>query len=351
MGFFAISKRGSSSAFTIEACHLCFWVLPRSWFRYFYYFDVGLRISVLEDLRRIRVAFPFDSERDDLVDLSTVVLDSEFSPLIFGRPVRIDRDRVEYAGTGLGIEGNICDRVLRISVINSAPELETADDINFSVWTIEFEETAAAEQSIYIRFRLRVKDPRRLWSPKGWGYAKRGVIADFRVSDVRESVLLGLGKSEANHIVPIKGLFAFLVAPSQFVPKHVSPSLHYSRLLESSVWAKYLNVGPRRPLAFWRRLVARWPLPEKIVRSLRQTAISYRSEKFSIHQWRSKDVVTIDSPFRGYADVTREFGAEIWFYYVLAAAGVHFLPIFLGATWNFVWPWLEPTYKVIRAWL
>ena len=105
MGFFAVTSRGSPVRFEIEACHISFWVLAKPWYKAFghkFYFDVGLRIRPAGNLSRLRVAFPFDTKAGDLVDLSSIVLDSTFSPLIFGRPVRVEGDRVIYDGSNLG---------------------------------------------------------------------------------------------------------------------------------------------------------------------------------------------------------------------------------------------------------
>jgi hypothetical protein len=143
------------------------------------------------------------------------------------------------------------------------------------------------------------------------------MIADLRVADIRESNLLGLGRAEAQHIVPIGRLFLFLGAPSYFVPKHVSPPLYYSRLLEPKVWRTYLNAKVRFPV------------------------------RISIHQWRSGTTsegiarpVNIDNPYRAYMDVTREFGPPLLFLYLLGAA---LLPVFARA-WQLLW-------SAIIAWL
>lgn len=299
MGFFAVSGRKSQSKVLIEACHLSFWVLAKHWYQgfgYKYYLDVGLRIKPDSDLRRIRVAVPFDSEAKQLSDLSALVLDADFSPLIFGRPVAVKGDRIEYDGSTLG-QGKIIDRIIAVSVDNSSPEAGTSKAVGFSMWTIEFAEPARANESAYIRFRIQIPTPWRVWSFKGWGYAKRGVIVDFRIADIRESILLGYGRSEADHIVPIKHLFLFLVVPSYFVPKHHSPPLHYSRLLEPEVWQKYLA-----------------------------SCGSYdRGTKFSIHQWRtepSAQAVDIERPYRAYMDLSREFGVELLLYYAFAVVAV-----------------------------
>jgi hypothetical protein len=291
MGFFAVSNLGSQTPFEIEACHISFWVLAKPWYRLFGYsfcFDVGLRIKAQEPLRRIRIVLPFDSDNAKVADLSGVVLDPDFSPLIFGKPVSVNNGYVKYDGP-LDGRDRISDRVIAISATNSTAELISTSGHGFSIWTIELEGPAQINEFTYVRFRIPAKNPWRIWASKGWGLAKRGIVVDFRISDIRESLLLGHGKSEAAHLVPIKQLFLFLVVPSYFVPNHLSPALHYSRLLEPKVWKNYLA-----------------------------SSSSYTEDtKFSIHQWRytKEPEITVENPYRAYMDLSREFGKEVFFYY------------------------------------
>ena len=327
MGFFAATSRRSTVPYAIEACHLSLWILPRPWHKawgHSFFFDVGLRIRPRGDLRRLRVAVPFDCKAGDLHDLSVAVLDTEFAPLIFGRPVSVVGDRVSYDGTGLGAE-RIEDRVVTVSESGSSPEPETANDVGFSTWTIELADHARAGEATYLRFRLPIRKPLRIWNSKGWGFAKRGAIADLRVSDIRESLLLGEGRTEAQHIIPIEKLFVFVIAPIQFVPKHVSPPLHYSRLLEPKVWRNYLR-----------------------------SCGSYRSTKFSIHQWRSPagldqgqaKPVSVDAPFRAYADFAHEFGPELFIYYVL---GGLFAPVLFWVSREWAFPVLRWMWSLVTS--
>lgn len=324
MGFFAVTNRRLPVQFAIKACHLSFWVLAKPWHEGFgqkIFFDVGLRIQPETDLRRIRVAVPFDTQNGDLIDLSDVVLNPDISPLIFGRRVNIVGDCIQYDGKSLGQE-EINDRVISVSQADSKSEPETAEDVDFSTWTIEFKEVARAGEVAYVRFRFPVRDPKRVWASKGWGFAKRGIIADFRIADVRESVILGQGKAEADYIQPIERLFLFVVAPAYFVPKHVSPNLHYSRLLEPKVWDKYLISCGQHD----------------------------KKMKFSIHQWRSThadephdfNYISAANPFRAYADFSREFGKDVFFFYAAGAIVVSLLLKISGAMWDglqsVLWP-------------
>ncbi|MQA66925.1 MAG: hypothetical protein GEU76_13660 [Alphaproteobacteria bacterium] len=304
MGYFAVCNRGAATTFTVEACHLSFWVLLQPWthaFRKIFLFDVGLRIRPKGEVRRFRVALPFDTETGDLIDLSDVVLDPKLGALIFGRPTKISGDQIEYISpTGTN---TVKDRVIGVSTDASCAEAETAKDVDFSTWTVELKAPAKADETFYVRFRFQVRRPRRIWSSKGWGFAKRGAIVDFRIADIRESILLGNGKLEADNLAPIEKLFLFLVAPAHYVPKHVSPALHYSRLLEPKVWKKYLALCD----------------------SFDDGA------KFSIHQWRnSNNTVSPETPFRAYLDLSREFGLEVFAYYFFGAVGIAVVNIFVN---------------------
>ena len=68
--------------------------------------------------------------------------------------------------------------------------------------------------------------------------------------------------------------------------------LHYTRLLEPKVWERYL------------------------------AGFSSHTDgaEFSIHQWRYTNgaKISVDHPYRAYMDLSREFGREVFFYYVAA---------------------------------
>lgn len=316
MGFFAVSSLGWQTPFEIEACHISFWVLAKHWYQLFgynYCFDIGLRFRSEKPLRRIRLVLPFDSENARASDLSGVVLDPDVSSLIFGKPVSVDGDYITYDGP-LGHD-KINERVIAVSSKNSTAEQALTSSQGFSVWAIELEQPTRENEATYIRFRIPAKNPWRVWASKGWGLAKRGIIVDFRISDIRESPLLGHGNLEAAHLVPIKQLFLFLVVPSYFVPNHFSPALHYSRLLEPKVWKTYLtSVAPYA-----------------------------EDTKFSIHQWRhttSGSPIGVESPYRAYMDLSREFGQEVFFYYgiaiVMAPIFIHLIEKFANKTWSIV---------------
>lgn len=316
MGFFAISRLGSQTSFEVDACHLSFWVLAKPWYQLFqnqFCFDIGLRITSQEPLRRIRFVLPFDAKGSTVVDLSSIVLDPDFNPLIFGKPTSVANGYVSYDGPSEGHD-LIKDRVIAVSPETSSPEASTPPESGFSIWTIELLEPTRKAEPTYIRFRITAANPWRIWSSKGWGLAKRGIVVDFRISDIRESLLLGHGRSEADHLVPIKSLFLFLVAPAYFVPNHFSPQLHYSRLLEPRVWKSYLA-----------------------------SSASYSEEaKFSIHQWRSKEKleINVENPYRAYMDLSREFGREVFLYYGAAIVIAPLLIHLIEKGSALVWTWI-----------
>ncbi len=313
MGFFALSGLGHQTPFEVEACHISFWVLPKAWYRLFghnFCFDVGLRFKSEEPLRRLRIVIPFDSKQKQISDLSAVVLDPDFSPLIFGKPVTVTNGYVTYDGP-LDGQDRINDRVIGISPENSTPEQISTETPGFSIWTVELAEPTTSNEWTYVRFRIAANDPWRIWASKGWGLAKRGAVVDLRICDIRESLLLGHGQSESAHLVPIKQLFLFLVAPSYFVPNHFSPTLHYTRLLEPKVWARYL------------------------------AGFSSHTDgaKFSIHQWRytTGPSISVDHPYRAYMDLSREFGREVFFYYVAAIVSFPIVVHAIEALGRWVW--------------
>jgi hypothetical protein len=315
MSYFAITNR--DGGLKIEACHISLWALARPWYcawRLSYFFDVGVRLRSEHPVDHIRVALPFDSGRGGITDLSKIVLDPDFSPLIFGRPVLINGNSVKYDGTSLG-QGTIDDVVIPVRATDSKQESETERDTNFSIWTITLQQSMESSRSYYIRFRVPVSRPGRLWISKGWGFAKRGVITDFRINDIRESLLLGEGRSEAKFIKAIDRVFIFLVAPSSYIPKHVSPPLHYSRLLEPRVWRSYLA-----------------------------SCGNYATHtKFTIHEWRSsgEQVVSVESPFRTYADLTHDFGFQLFILYVVGGLVAPILFLISNT-------WIVPL--VVRVW-
>jgi hypothetical protein len=316
MGFFAISSLGLPTTLEIDACHVSFWVLAKPWYRLFgykYCFDIGIRLTSREPLRRLRLVLPFDADDSKAIDLSDVVLDPTFSPLIFGKPVTVETGHVTYDGPLKGHD-TITDRVIAIAGENSAAEALNPPHSGFSIWNIELQEATRPSEPTYIRFRIPARNPWRVWTSKGWGLAKRGIVVDFRISDIRETLLLGHGKTEADHLVPIKQLFLFLVVPSYFVPNHFSPPLHYSRLLEPRVWKRYLA----------------------------DLSSDNDGAKFSIHQWRKTDGsnISVEEPYRAYMDLSREFGREVFIYYgaaiIMAPILVHIIERTAGRLWTFI---------------
>ena len=311
MGFFAVSSLGIETAFTIEACHISLWVLPKPWYQLFgnnFCFDVGLRFRSESPLRPIRIVLPFDFRQSQVSDLSAIVLDQDFSPLIFGKPVQVADNHITYDAPKEG-EDKISDKVIPISTDNSSAEEASSAGTGFSIWTIELAEPTKSSEWTYIRFRsqqfVASLGLERLGARKT---RSRSRLSNFRHSRIAS---LGHGKSESEHLVPIKQLFLFLVAPSYFVPSHFSPNLHYSRLLEPKVWEKYLSGFESHT----------------------------DGAKFSIHQWRhtKEPEISVDYPFRAYMDLSREFGREVFLFYVLAIVTLPIVSHLAEALGRYLW--------------
>jgi hypothetical protein len=82
-------------------------------------------------------------------------------------------------------------------------------------------------------------------------------------------------------IVPITLLNAFVITPITLQARSVSPALKYTRLLEGNAWERYLR---------------------------RKTGV-LRSRQLLIFYWRAENV-SIERPFRGFLDLSTEFGVS-----------------------------------------
>jgi hypothetical protein len=299
VSFFGVLRRGVGSDFTVEDCHLNFWILPRGWrgfFCHYFALDIGLRVKAgTKPFSWLRLAVPFDCE-DGVrpTDLSSFLLEEQFTTLIFGKPAAVDGTSVVYKDPGRPQE-QLKLNVVRLDIKNCIPEAENQHKNGFSTWKIGLERNVQPGDDCYFRFRLPVKSPKRYWLSQGWGLAKKGNIVDIRIADARESALLFEGEEEIEHIAIINRMFLFVGMAANFLPRHASPDFYYSRALEPKVWNKYLGS------------IGRFNESTKIV----------------IHQWRnakqgSFESITKDNPFRVYMDVTREFGIELLLLYSVA---------------------------------
>ena len=104
---------------------------------------------------------------------------------------------------------------------------------------------------------------------------------DFRVADVREAQEAMDWASLQDKIVPIRMLNAFVITPVSLQARSASPDLRYTRLLEGNAWEPYIR---------------------------RRTGL-FRSRHLLIFYWKATDI-SIHTPFRGFLDLSREFGVS-----------------------------------------
>jgi hypothetical protein len=309
VSYFAVLSRGLPSRPTVKECHLNFWVIPTGIFQLFrekHLFDVGLILEFENNADRIRVSLPFDAD-ENVIDLKSKILDSELASLIFGKPVQVNGATISYAEVGTGQPLSL--NVLQIDARNTREDESSKKVKNFSTWEIRFDGQAQPGQKYYLRFRFKPKRAEPYWFSKGFGFRKRGRITDIRVSDVRESIALGLGVAEKDHLVDLERVFVFVACDVNFTPLHASPMVHYTRVLEPKVWSAYLEDG------------------------FAPSGVS----RLAIHQWRNQTLgafktVTEDRPFRVFADLTKDYGLQI----LATAIGVSIILVVLKALWPVV---------------
>jgi hypothetical protein len=305
---------------SVQSCHVNLWILSNKWWRFFsrhrLFVDVGLRFKAVQDVSEIGVVLPFEADTNSSIeDLSELILEPVVSALIFGRPTRVSGEILKYSGSSFGAK-QISDTVVRVNSANCVPdrratplwkrilkdtksgasERKTADETGLSKWILQFDPPGRGARCYYLRFRCKLNSSQRVWQSKGWGFAKKGFIASLRFNDTREAIA-DRESLNVKRLLPLPQIFVFLATPAYLLPKHVSPSLFYSRLLEPHVWERYLS-----------------------------SCGNYsKRNKISIHQWRSKVAtrdtgrVDEDNPFRVYGDFSREFGFQL---FLLYAAGI-----------------------------
>jgi hypothetical protein len=120
---------------------------------------------------------------------------------------------------------------------------------------------------------------------------------DFRVCDVRETSTT-LGSEEAS-ILPIEDLYVFVVAPWSLQAQTFSPALRYTRVLEGTAWARYLEsaVTPRPStklvVYYWR--AAQPSIPQGTLPGFAAPG----DVRLSINPL---------NPFRAFLDLSRQYG-------------------------------------------
>jgi hypothetical protein len=275
MAYFAVVKDRDNKAFNVSTCHLNLWVLPGFARRYFQ-FDVGVRIKAAEDgLTSFLLALPFIVLPSGVEDLHDLILRPDSAPLVFGEPVTVDGTKISY--------GDVTNLTVgRIHAQKSQAIKEwTSNKQHCSVWKIDLATTINKNEEQYLRFRFPIEQLGRRWLAKRSLLAHNGAIMDFRVADIREAQEAMDWASLQDKIVPITLLNAFVITPITLQARAVSPALKYTRLLEGNAWERYLG---------------------------RKTGI-IRSRQLLTFYWKAENI-SIEQPFRGFLDLSTEFGVS-----------------------------------------
>lgn len=274
MGFFAVLNDPSNPActFTVLKCHVNFWSLSGILGRRNYLWDVGLQIKVgPEPFSSFQIAIP-SGTTGVVIDLHDKMLDQRIGEMIFGRPVRVGVDQIEYDGTWL----------LLPRLASSESQVDTHRSTRtFTLWNLRTASSINPDANIYLRMRFAVDSVGRCWQWKRFWLARYGALVDVRFGDLREAWNVPTGSELKDRIVPIQQLFFFVVAPATYQLLVTSPPVHYVRVLEGQAWEKYLN----RKTKFW------------------------RSEKLCIYQWRNEKPITTSEPMRAFLQLHSQLGS------------------------------------------
>jgi hypothetical protein len=275
MGFFGIAPDAGRGTFRVVECHLNLWTLGLLFWRTEFFLDVGLRLEATDGapVTGFQVAVPFGTRADSLQDLSDRVRDQRDSGLLFGKPVSLTATTVDYGQGPL--------QLLQALGATTSRE-DAASQKDFSLWHVAFEPALQPGSAGYLRVRLRIAHPGRVWTWKRSLLARNGALFDIRVADAREAWNVKDGHAIAGRLVPIHKLRLFLIAPWQWQLRATSPPVHYIRMVEGRAWEKYLD----------------------------RTTSLFAAPKLVIYQWRNTDdaPVTVDLPFRVFADLSDEYG-------------------------------------------
>jgi hypothetical protein len=279
MTFFAVFRTGVSIPFTVDKLDINLWVLPGVLKRQVLLCDVGVRLTLDENLDANRIveldlALPFVAERQSLIDLVPIIRDHrELSELIFGSTGHqpFTRNNAWFFDDG---DGEM--RFTPVEAENCA-ERTTSRDQDFSIWRVTARRHAsAAGTSLYLRVRFRIRRPGRAWAWQTSEHRRSHAISDIRVNELRELPdLAGDAPDFRNDTMPIAQVNSFVIAPARFKAGRVNPEPKYTRILESRAWQNYLR----------RRL-------------------GLGNEAFVVTSWQMSDVTTI-VPFRAFIEVER----------------------------------------------
>jgi hypothetical protein len=279
MSFFAVVRTGVSAQFIVQKLDINLWVLPGVFGRQVLLCDVGLRIKLLEDIdanhvAELDLALPFVADSRTLVDLVPIIRDhEELFNLIFGntghRPFM-------NQGAWFFNDGEGDMRFTPIEA-DECKERMVSRDQDLSIWRITARRQAcAADTSLYIRVRFRIRRAGRAWS---WQKSERRhshAISDIRVNELRERPdLAGNAPDFRNDAQDIARVNSFIIVPARLKAGRESPLPDYVRILESHAWQPYLG-----------------------------RSLGLGNEAFLITYWSLADV-TSTRPFRAFIEVER----------------------------------------------
>ncbi len=277
MAYFAIVKDRDNKAFEVPICHLNLWVLP-GLIGLCFQFDAGIHLRANEDgLTSFLLALPFSVAKDGIEDLHDLLLNRETAQLIFGEPVVVKGATVSY--------GTVKDLKVGRVLAQKSSEVPVWSNRtkHCSVWKIDLASVLNCGEEQYVRLRFHIEGLGRRWMRKRSLMADNGAVMDFRVADIREAQEGMDWAGLQDRIVGIGTLYAFVIAPVSLQLRSVSPDLKYVRLLEGDAWEPYIR---------------------------RRTGI-VRSHQLLIFYWKATDV-SVEKPFRGFLDLSREFGVSSW---------------------------------------
>src|SRR5262249_29799049 len=151
---------------------------------------------------------------DGLHDLSDRVRDQRDSGLLFGKPITLTATTIDYG------QGQL--QLLQALSAGTSRD-EAASQKDFSLWHLVFEPPLPPGSSGYLRVRLRMARPGRVWSWKRSLFARNGALLDIRVADAREAWNVKDGHAIAGRLVPIEKLRLFLITAWQWQLRSTSP--------------------------------------------------------------------------------------------------------------------------------
>ncbi|MET8363203.1 hypothetical protein AB0J68_02135 [Micromonospora sp. NPDC049580] len=282
MGFFAVVRHPRPPAFEVCKLDINLWCLPGLFRRSLFLCDIGLKVRPSSSaLDSFRIAVPFGTAEGELTDVIPRMLNRTADlNLVFGNTaVSVATDgngeRVYDDGDGpmilMSLDTRKCVRDSKIS---------TAE---FSLWEIFPARAIEAEEEVYLRFRLPVRNPGRMWTWHRLGHRRAGALLDMRVNELRETVAVSSDLDWSHLVVDVQHVNCLAVVPASLQSYQQAPEMHYTRILEGLVWEPYLD-----------------------------RAINlFSKSKVLVYFWRSKGVVSRDNEFRSFAAFSRARGGSV----------------------------------------